>query len=635
MALKDLLIRLGVKGDKKAKEKIKGVDGSLKGLGKSAIKAGAAFFGARALIDGLKTVIALEGQQTLAVKKLETALGKNSDALQKQAAGLQQVTTFGDEVIIEAQAMLAMFIKDEEQLKKATVATMDLAAAKGMDLVQAADLVGKSVGSSTNALSRYGIQTSAAAGSTERLNEITGNMTKFFGGQATAVVDTMSGRLDQMKNAIGDAGETMGEILSPAVENSAKFIKQLAEDVDLFLKAFKKIDLAKTGQNFLKSTDALMTAIKSLIGITFDFLPDYFKFALSKILPVAKTIFFSFIDGVKEVALIVFEPLVIAITHVGQRIKQGFTVIINGLIGGLNTLIEKVNIVGTKLGFDEIPEVNLLDSVQVDPLLDKLKEAKISKFLVPEGGDIDTTQEFLDASAEIMTTYLDQIKAMKEEEKEKDLKDTIDNENAKADARKKALFEFTDDEKKKIGAIKEGVKASISLADTLAKHRKQLRDNELNQEIQNILKSKMSEEEKESAIANLKEKFKQKEIADARKMKTVRKAEAVINTAEAVTRFLGRPVMMALVAAKGAVEIATIDAQQFAKGGIVGGNPSQGDVVPVMATAGELILNQAQQDNLAGGMGGVTVNIGGNIIGEESFVRDTLIPEIEKARTLA
>ena len=284
MALKDLLIRLGVKGDKKAKQKIKGVDGSLKGLGKSAIKAGAAFFGARALIEGLKTVISLESQQTLAVKKLETALGKNSDALQKQAAALQQVTTFGDEVIIEAQAMLAMFIKDEEQLKKATVATMDLAAAKGMDLVQAADLVGKSVGSSTNALSRYGVQTSAAAGSTERLNEITGNMTKFFGGQATAVVDTMSGRLDQMKNAMGDAGETMGEILSPAVEQSAKFIKKLAEDVDTSLKAFKKIDLGKTGENFLKSSDALMKAVKGIFKLYVDLLPDMWKKAFNKLL---------------------------------------------------------------------------------------------------------------------------------------------------------------------------------------------------------------------------------------------------------------------------------------------------------------------------------------------------------------
>ena len=92
-----------------------------------------------------------------------------------------------------------------------------------------------------------------------------------------------------------------------------------------------------------------------------------------------------------------------------------------------------------------------------------------------------------------------------------------------------------------------------------------------------------------------------------------------------------------LAAGAGALVGGIIDEQiaKFADGGIVQGNPSQGDVVPVMATAGELILNQAQQENLAGGMGGITINIGGNIIGEESFVRDTLIPEIERARTLA
>ena len=49
----------------------------------------------------------------------------------------------------------------------------------------------------------------------------------------------------------------------------------------------------------------------------------------------------------------------------------------------------------------------------------------------------------------------------------------------------------------------------------------------------------------------------------------------------------------------------------------------------------KLILNKAQQENLVGNMGSVNVNIQGNLIGEESFVRDILVPEIEKARTLA
>jgi len=244
MADKRLNIKIRTDGAKKAKGALGGVDRSMKTLAKSAMAAGAAFFGARAIISGIKTVINLEREQTLAVKKLETALGKNSSALQKQASALQQVTTFGDETIIQAQAMLAMFIKDEEQLKKATIATLDLAAAKGMDLVQAADLVGKSVGSSTNALARYGVSAEGAAGSSERLNSIVDGMTKYFGGQATAVVDTMAGSLDQMSNAVGDVGEIMGEKLSPIVTDVSKAIKGFAEAVGdyIAIPASEKID---------------------------------------------------------------------------------------------------------------------------------------------------------------------------------------------------------------------------------------------------------------------------------------------------------------------------------------------------------------------------------------------------------
>ena len=58
------------------------------------------------------------------------------------------------------------------------------------------------------------------------------------------------------------------------------------------------------------------------------------------------------------------------------------------------------------------------------------------------------------------------------------------------------------------------------------------------------------------------------------------------------------------------------------------------DTVPAMLTPGEVILNQAQQDNLVSNMG-FTVNISGNVIGNEEFVRETLIPEIQRGISLA
>ncbi|MBW2598544.1 MAG: hypothetical protein JRC60_00225 [Deltaproteobacteria bacterium] len=73
-------------------------------------------------------------------------------------------------------------------------------------------------------------------------------------------------------------------------------------------------------------------------------------------------------------------------------------------------------------------------------------------------------------------------------------------------------------------------------------------------------------------------------------------AEAIMNTAQGVTKALAQggimgPVMAAVVAAAGAVQIATITAQKLAAGGkIRGSSPSDtADNVPIMATAGEYV----------------------------------------------
>ena len=177
-----------------------------------------------------KTVKAY-GEQELAEKKLETALGHTSQSLLDQASALQSVTTFGDENIIQAQALIAAFTDDEEAIKRATAATLDLAAAKGMDLFAAADLVAKTLGSSTNAMSRYGIEVTGAVGSTERLNTLTQNIANTFGGQATAQAQTLTGSLSQMGNAVGDAAESIGGLLAPAVIVTSGVIKTMAEEL--------------------------------------------------------------------------------------------------------------------------------------------------------------------------------------------------------------------------------------------------------------------------------------------------------------------------------------------------------------------------------------------------------------------
>ena len=167
MADKKLNIKVGLKGHKKAEKGLGKLDSRMKGLGSTALKLGGTFFAAQGIIRGFSTVIKLAGEQEQAEKRLETALGHTSNALLKQASALQKVTTFGDESIIGVQASIAAFVDSEEQIKKATEATLDMAVAMGMDLKSAGDLIAKTLGSSTNALSRYGIQVEGAVGSTE------------------------------------------------------------------------------------------------------------------------------------------------------------------------------------------------------------------------------------------------------------------------------------------------------------------------------------------------------------------------------------------------------------------------------------------------------------------------------------
>ena len=62
MADKPLNIPIRVKGAQKAKQELKGVDGTIKSIGKSALKVGAAFYAAKGLITGMSRMIELAGE---------------------------------------------------------------------------------------------------------------------------------------------------------------------------------------------------------------------------------------------------------------------------------------------------------------------------------------------------------------------------------------------------------------------------------------------------------------------------------------------------------------------------------------------------------------------------------------------
>ncbi len=209
--------------------------------------------------------------QAKAETKLLTAL-KGREEVQKrliaQAKELQTKTLFGDEETIAAQAMLATMGLEEQAISRLIPLVQDMATAKGMDLVQAADLVAKSVGSSTNALSRYGITITGAVGSQERLNTATEALNKAFGGQAEAISKVGLGPLTQLKNILGDLSEDIGKIILPTINELAKDIKELALKFDGLSDSTKK-NIVKWGAITAAVGPFLILIGKTITSIAF------------------------------------------------------------------------------------------------------------------------------------------------------------------------------------------------------------------------------------------------------------------------------------------------------------------------------------------------------------------------------
>jgi hypothetical protein len=110
-----------------------------------------------------------------------------------------------------------------------------------MQLSAAADLVSKTLGSSTNALSRYGIQVEGAVGSTERLESLANGLTDAFGGVAEAVAKAGTGPLTQLKNSFNDLREEMGKFILTGAGPFVDWLKELIERIPNILAQFRPL----------------------------------------------------------------------------------------------------------------------------------------------------------------------------------------------------------------------------------------------------------------------------------------------------------------------------------------------------------------------------------------------------------
>lgn len=156
-----------------------------------------------------------------------------SQHLQTLASAIQQYSNYGDEAILKAVAIGQAFAGQTKITDQLIKATIDFAAANEMDLDSAFRLVGKSIGSNTNALARYGIELNKNMSDSEKAISLAIQLGNRYEGQAKQMSDASI----QLKNAMGDLSETVGGLFNPAIEESehllTAFINKMNETIKL------------------------------------------------------------------------------------------------------------------------------------------------------------------------------------------------------------------------------------------------------------------------------------------------------------------------------------------------------------------------------------------------------------------
>ena len=196
----------------------------------------AAYAALGAVLGGIVSANLLRGfnEQARSMAKVEQAIrstagaaGFASKELEKVAGGLQRITLFGDEEILNgvtAQLLTFTNIANDE-FKRTQVVALDLATVLDQDLKSASIQLGKALNDpvkNLSALSRSGIQfsktqedlikTLAQTGElAEAQRVILAELERQYGGQAEAAARVGTGALTQLQNVVSDIGELLGE----------------------------------------------------------------------------------------------------------------------------------------------------------------------------------------------------------------------------------------------------------------------------------------------------------------------------------------------------------------------------------------------------------------------------------------
>jgi len=285
------------------------------------------------------------------------------ESYEAQADAIERLTGMDADLINKGQGIAQSFLGQTKITNELTTAVADFAAAQGIDVANAFEVVGKSIGTSNNMLKRYGIDVDENASKGEKLSKVIEQLNSRFQGQAEAQGKGVAS-IAQVSRAFGDLQEEIGKRLATTVVKVAgivtdfldyvkdnKAIVDFGVSVGVAAGVISALGIAiGAGIALWAKYQAVMTAVglatkatsiatKALYGAAgigaLIFVVTELYLNWSSIWPRAQGIFAGFVASVSELAAGIGKVLTGAFTFDLERIQEGLNQVKDSLSKGL------------------------------------------------------------------------------------------------------------------------------------------------------------------------------------------------------------------------------------------------------------------------------------------------------------
>jgi hypothetical protein len=336
--------------------------GAMKLIGGLAVSAGAALVTMIGQgVAGAMEAEAAAAQLDAVIKSTGNAAGVSKEALKAYADQVQLNTKFTAEQVTATQSMLLTFTNIGAKggiFDQATQAAIDMAAALGGEAKDKALMLGKALNDPVqgiSALTRVGVTFSESQKEVIKEMAKTGDvagaqklilaeLTKEFGGSATAAGKTMAGQLAIAKNAFGEVTEEIGvkllpvltKILQWVVANMPAIQSGVTKAMDFVSKVFQEVK--KDVDTVVAAFNLIVNAVKAVAsGISAG--TKAVKTATENLWATIKGVFINVTKFFTDIGKAIIDGIVAGIKAAPKAVADALGGVVNGAVQGVKDLL--------------------------------------------------------------------------------------------------------------------------------------------------------------------------------------------------------------------------------------------------------------------------------------------------------